>query len=90
MRVAKCCVYFSSFWIFILSYIFSLENSSAEQLVDIGCQWVILGHSERRHVIGEDDEVMALATEFVLLLVHALIVGTQKLPLRYMVTTGMQ
>lgn len=29
---------------------------SAEQLVDIGCKWVILGHSERRHVIGEDDE----------------------------------
>jgi hypothetical protein len=75
---------------FSLSYIFSLENSSAEQLVDIGCQWVILGHSERRHVIGEDDEVMALATEFVLLLVHALIVRTWKLPLRYMVTTGMQ
>ncbi|KAJ6853000.1 triosephosphate isomerase, chloroplastic [Iris pallida] len=29
---------------------------SSEQLVDIGCKWVILGHSERRHVIGEDDE----------------------------------
>lgn len=39
--------------------------------MDIGCQWVILGHSERRHVIGEDDEVIAVATEFVLLfLVH--------------------
>ncbi|CAL5389199.1 unnamed protein product [Camellia sinensis] len=27
-----------------------------EQLQDIGCKWVILGHSERRHVIGEDDQ----------------------------------
>jgi triosephosphate isomerase (TIM) len=25
--------------------------------VDIGCKWVILGHSERRHILGEDDEV---------------------------------
>ncbi|CAI0376918.1 unnamed protein product [Linum tenue] len=28
---------------------------SVEQLKDIGAKWVILGHSERRHVIGEDD-----------------------------------
>ncbi|KAG5547778.1 hypothetical protein RHGRI_013461 [Rhododendron griersonianum] len=28
---------------------------SVEQLKDIGCKWVVLGHSERRHVIGEDD-----------------------------------
>ena len=44
--------------------------------MDIGCQWVILGHSERRHVIGEDDQVTTNATEFVLLLVHSLIVRT--------------
>jgi hypothetical protein len=64
MRVAKCCVYFCSFRAFILSFVSSFENSSAEQLVDIGCQWVILGHSERRHVIGEDDQVTANAAEF--------------------------
>ncbi|KAK1296403.1 hypothetical protein QJS10_CPB15g00504 [Acorus calamus] len=29
---------------------------SVEQLKDIGCKWVILGHSERRHIIGEDNE----------------------------------
>ncbi|XP_042424968.1 triosephosphate isomerase, chloroplastic-like isoform X7 [Zingiber officinale] len=29
---------------------------SAEQLIDIGCKWVILGHSERRHIIGEDNQ----------------------------------
>ncbi|RAL50862.1 hypothetical protein DM860_005218 [Cuscuta australis] len=29
---------------------------SAEQLKDIGCKWVILGHSERRHVMGENNE----------------------------------
>ena len=63
---------FCSFWAFFISeFYFSLENSSAEQLVDIGCQWVILGHSERRHVIGEDDQVVADAAEFLLIfLVH--------------------
>lgn len=29
---------------------------SMSMLVDIGCQFVILGHSERRHVMGETDE----------------------------------
>lgn len=32
---------------------------SVEMLVDAGCRLVICGHSERRHVIGEDDEVVA-------------------------------
>jgi len=31
---------------------------SGAMLVDVGCRYVILGHSERRHVIGEtDDEI---------------------------------
>ena len=29
---------------------------SAPMLVDVGCTYVILGHSERRHVLGENDE----------------------------------
>jgi triosephosphate isomerase (TIM) len=28
---------------------------SAAMLVDLGCRYVILGHSERRHVLGESD-----------------------------------
>ncbi len=28
---------------------------SPAMLVDVGCQWVILGHSERRHILGETD-----------------------------------
>ena len=29
-----------------------------EMLKDVGCRYVILGHSERRHVIGEDDALI--------------------------------
>jgi len=29
---------------------------SAAMLTDVGCRYVIVGHSERRHVIGESDE----------------------------------
>ncbi len=29
---------------------------SAAMLCDIGCRYVILGHSERRHILGETDE----------------------------------
>jgi triosephosphate isomerase (TIM) len=29
---------------------------SADMLVDVGCRYVILGHSERRHILGETDE----------------------------------
>ena len=34
-------------------------ETSAEMLVDAGVPWVILGHSERRHVFGESDKVVA-------------------------------
>lgn len=57
--------------IFVLQLIFQFNNftyvpnlpfqfCSVEQLKDIGCKWVILGHSERRHVIGEVDQVKVL------------------------------
>ncbi|XP_008799414.1 triosephosphate isomerase, chloroplastic-like [Phoenix dactylifera] len=39
---------------------------SAEQLIDMGCQWVILGHSERRHIIGEDDEFIGKKAAYAL------------------------
>lgn len=32
---------------------------SAAQLVDIGCSWVLVGHSERRLLLGESDELVA-------------------------------
>ena len=32
---------------------------SAEQAVDFGLEWVIIGHSERRHVFGESYETVA-------------------------------
>lgn len=31
---------------------------SAGMLLDLGCKYVILGHSERRHVLGETDEAI--------------------------------
>lgn len=31
---------------------------AVEMLLDVGCRWVILGHSERRHVLGETDELI--------------------------------
>ena len=34
-------------------------ETSAAMLKDAGLNWVILGHSERRHVFGESDEVVA-------------------------------
>ena len=33
-------------------------NFSADMIKDVGCEWVILGHSERRNVFGESDQVM--------------------------------
>jgi triosephosphate isomerase len=31
---------------------------SGSMLVDLGCRYVILGHSERRHLLGETDELV--------------------------------
>jgi len=31
---------------------------AVEMLLDVGCRYVILGHSERRHVLGENDAVI--------------------------------
>jgi triosephosphate isomerase len=39
---------------------------SGEQLKDVGCKWVILGHSERRHVIGEADEFIGKKAAYAL------------------------
>ncbi|KAG6533875.1 triosephosphate isomerase, chloroplastic-like [Zingiber officinale] len=39
---------------------------SAEQLIDLGCKWVILGHSERRHIIGEDDQFIGKKAAYAL------------------------
>jgi triosephosphate isomerase len=32
---------------------------SAAMLASVGCRWVLIGHSERRHVFGDSDEVVA-------------------------------
>lgn len=33
-------------------------------LLDAGCTWVLTGHSERRHVLGEDDATVGRKTAF--------------------------
>jgi triosephosphate isomerase (TIM) len=40
---------------------------SAEMLVDCGCRYVLVGHSERRHVFGEPDAVVRRKLEAALL-----------------------
>jgi triosephosphate isomerase len=35
---------------------------SAAMVVEAGCRYVILGHSERRHIFGETDEIVAKKT----------------------------
>jgi len=39
---------------------------SPQMVADCGAQWVILGHSERRHVFGEQDELIASKVEYAL------------------------
>ena len=34
---------------------------SVEMLLDVGCSYVILGHSERRHIMGETDQQVNLS-----------------------------
>jgi triosephosphate isomerase len=35
---------------------------AVEMLLDLGCRWVILGHSERRQILGETDEIISKKT----------------------------
>ena len=39
---------------------------SPQMLLDAGCQWTILGHSERRHIMGEDDALLNEKLHFAL------------------------
>ena len=38
---------------------------SPEMLKEAGCNWVILGHSERRTLFHEDDDVKKIVNKFV-------------------------
>nr|AFX72997.1 Triosephosphate isomerase [Spirometra erinaceieuropaei] len=57
----------------VASGAFTGEISPA-MIKDCGCQWVILGHSERRHIFGESDELIGEKVK------HALEVGLSVIP----------
>lgn len=44
---------------------FTGENS-ANMIKDMGCGWVILGHSERRHIFGETDKLIGEKVKYAL------------------------
>lgn len=39
---------------------------SLDMLKDVGCTWILVGHSERRHIIGEQSTLIAQKTNFAL------------------------
>ncbi len=39
---------------------------SPKMLLDVGCVWTIVGHSERRHILGEDDAFLNEKLRFAL------------------------
>ncbi|XP_039254241.2 triosephosphate isomerase-like [Styela clava] len=41
-------------------------ETSPDMLLDLGISWVILGHSERRHVFGETDELIGKKVQYAL------------------------
>lgn len=44
---------------------------SPEMIMDVGADWVILGHSERRNVFGESDQVSGDDLEMCFLVCHS-------------------
>lgn len=51
------CVWFKRTTVTSLCSFCTSSASSPAMIKDCGVNWVILGHSERRHVFGENDEV---------------------------------
>jgi len=41
-------------------------ETSAEQLADVGVKWVVAGHAERRHILGETNAIVASKAAFAL------------------------
>ena len=39
---------------------------SPGMIMEVGCEWVILGHSERRHIFGESDTLIGEKVKFCL------------------------
>ena len=50
----------------LMHYVHFLAEISPQMIKDCGCEWVILGHSERRHVFGETDALIGEKVGFAL------------------------
>ncbi|TXG64742.1 hypothetical protein EZV62_011736 [Acer yangbiense] len=61
-----CCWFLVLHFCLWLQYNLCYSFCSVEQLKDLGCKWVILGHSERRHVVGEDDQFIGKKAAYAL------------------------
>ena len=76
--MATSLIWFEEFWLYYsmqllfwlpqgcLEEDFLISQVAAEELIDLGAEWVILGHSERRQIIGESNNFVGEKVSYAL------------------------